>query len=33
MGVMYVVTLDEVEVHLVGPHPICVEVGFFLCFC
>ena len=23
MGVMYVVTLDEVKVCLVGPHPMC----------
>ena len=32
-GVIYVVTLDEVKVCLVGPHPICAEVGVFLCFC
>ena len=30
MSVMYVVTLDEVKVCLIGPHPKCVEVGVFL---
>ena len=28
-----VVTLDELMMCLVGPHPICVEVGSFLCSC
>ena len=31
--VICVVTLDEVKGCLVGPHPICVEVGIFLCSC
>ena len=31
--VIYVVTLDGVKVCLVGPHPICVKDGIFLCFC